>query len=83
MGVLTHLDKYVKLKKKQSIVYHVKHRFWKEIYAGAKLFVLKGLESKTNLYLKTDIRNLVRFISVLKFRPLTWRNSHPYILVDR
>ncbi|ETO25330.1 BMS1-like ribosome biogenesis protein [Reticulomyxa filosa] len=84
MGVLTHLDKYVKLQKKQSIVYHVKHRFWKEIYSGAKLFVLKGIDKKIGqLYYKTDIRNLVRFISVLKFRPLQWRNTHPYMLVDR
>lgn len=83
MGVLTHLDKYKKLKKKQSIVYHVKHRFWKEIYAGAKLFILKGKDLKTGYYYKSDIINLVRFISVLKFRPLTWRNSHPYLLCDR
>jgi len=82
-GVLTHLDKYVKLKKKQSIVYHVKHRFWKEIYSGAKLFVLKGIDNKTDYYYKSDITNLVRFISVLKFRPLTWRNSHSYLLCDR
>ena len=27
--------------------------------------------------------NLARFISVLKFRPLIWRNSHPYVLADR
>lgn len=83
MGVLTHLDKYVKLKKKQSIVYHVKHRFWKEIYNGAKLFVLKGIDKKTDYYYKSDITNLVRFISVLKFRPITWRNNHSYLLCDR
>ena len=83
MGVLTHLDKYVKLKKKQSIVYHVKHRFWKEIYSGSKLFVLKGIDKKTDYYYKSDIQNLVRFISVLKFRPITWRNNHSYLLCDR
>ena len=27
--------------------------------------------------------NLARFISVLKFRPLVWRNSHPSVLADR
>ena len=83
MGVLTKLDKYVKLKKKQSIVYHVKHRFWKEIYSGAKLFVLKGIDGKTGYYFKSDVVNLVRFISVLKFRPLRFRTTHPYIFVDR
>jgi len=35
------------------------------------------------IYYKTDIHNLVRFISVLKFRPLQWRTTHPYLLVDR
>jgi ribosome biogenesis protein BMS1 len=29
------------------------------------------------------VHNLARFISVMKFRPLIWRNTHPYILVDR
>lgn len=30
-----------------------------------------------------QIRNITLYISRLKFRPLTWRNSHPYVLVDR
>ena len=25
----------------------------------------------------------VRFISVMKYRPLVWRNTHPYLLADR
>merc|ERR1712226_1591160 len=27
--------------------------------------------------------NLGRFISVMKFRPLQWRQAHPYLLIDR
>lgn len=27
--------------------------------------------------------NLARFISVMKFRPLVWRSTHPYVLCDR
>lgn len=34
-------------------------------------------------YPKREVHNLARFISVAKFRPLTWRASHPYILADR
>jgi ribosome biogenesis protein BMS1 len=34
-------------------------------------------------YMKNDIQNLARFISVLRFRPLTWKNNHPYLLADR
>ena len=30
-----------------------------------------------------EISNLTRFISVIKFRPIMWRQSHPYLLVDR
>ena len=30
-----------------------------------------------------QIHNLGRFISVMKFRPLVWRNNHPYLLADR
>ncbi len=34
-------------------------------------------------YLKREVLNLARFISVMKHRPLTWRLAHPYALVDR
>ena len=59
----------------------LKSRFWTEIYAGAKLFYLSGLVD--GLYHQQEIHNLARFISVMKFRPLIWRNSHSYVLVDR
>lgn len=36
-----------------------------------------------NRYSTTEIKNLARFISVMKFHPLSWRTSHPYVLVDR
>ncbi len=35
------------------------------------------------MYPQTEVNNLTRFISVVKFRPLTWRNTHPYVLADR
>ncbi|KAG8222425.1 hypothetical protein J437_LFUL008422 [Ladona fulva] len=81
MGVLTHLDalrhnKALKRKKRQ-----LKHRFWTEVYPGAKLFYLSG--QIHGEYMRNEIKNLGRFISVMKFRPLTWRTSHPYILADR
>jgi ribosome biogenesis protein BMS1 len=31
----------------------------------------------------SQVHNLARFISVAKFRPLIWRNTHPYIIADR
>ena len=34
-------------------------------------------------YPDTEILNLSRFVSVMKFRPLVFRNAHPYLLADR
>lgn len=48
---------------------------------GAKLFYLSGLIH--DQYPKAEIHNLARFISVMKFHPLEWRSTHPYILADR
>ncbi|KAJ4967649.1 hypothetical protein NE237_014350 [Protea cynaroides] len=81
MGVLTHLDKFKDVKKLKKTKQRLKHRFWTEIYDGAKLFYLSGLIH--GKYTKREIHNLARFISVMKFRPLSWRASHPYVLVDR
>lgn len=81
MGVLTHLDKFKDVKKLKKTKQKLKHRFWTEIYDGAKLFYLSGLIH--GKYTKREIHNLARFISVMKFHPLSWRASHPYVLVDR
>ncbi|KAK2495980.1 hypothetical protein MC885_002967, partial [Smutsia gigantea] len=48
---------------------------------GAKLFFLSGMVHGE--YQNQEIHNLGRFITVMKFRPLTWQTSHPYILADR
>ncbi|TYI07565.1 hypothetical protein ES332_A10G236100v1 [Gossypium tomentosum] len=81
MGVLTHLDKFKDVKKLKKTKQRLKHRFWTEIYDGAKLFYLSGLIH--GKYPKREVHNLARFISVMKFPPLSWRTSHPYLLVDR
>ncbi|KAL1434579.1 hypothetical protein MTO96_011667 [Rhipicephalus appendiculatus] len=81
MGVLSHLDMIKNTKTLRHTKKQMKHRFWTEIYQGAKLFYLSGLIRGE--YLKNEIHNLGRFISVMKFRPLQWRTSHPYLLVDR
>lgn len=81
MGVLTHLDmiKNVKALRRQKKL--LKHRFWTEVYQGAKLFYLSGITHGE--YLRTEIRNLGRFISVMKFHTLQWRGVHSYLLADR
>jgi len=56
-------------------------RFWTEVYQGAKIFYMSGVIN--GKYLKNDVRNLTLYISRIKYRPLVWRNTHPYVVVDR
>ena len=81
MGVLTHLDAFKNNKVLQKTKKVMKHRFWTEVYQGAKLFYLSGMVHGD--YQKTEVHNLGRFISVMKFRPLQWRETHPYVITDR
>ena len=43
MGVLTHLDKMKTNKALQQVKKALKHRFWADIYAGAKIFYIGGI----------------------------------------
>ena len=79
MGVLTHLDGFKETKILRRTKKTFKQRFWAELYDGAKMFYLSGLQYG-NRYNKTEIVNLARFISVQRFPPLSWRQSHPYVL---
>ncbi|KAF9185189.1 Glycoside hydrolase 2 (Mannanase, beta-galactosidase) [Haplosporangium sp. Z 767] len=81
MGVLTHLDRFKNNKTLKTTKKKLKHRFWTEIYQGAKLFYLSGVIN--GRYPNQEVMNLSRFISVMKFRPLIWRNTHPYMIADR
>ncbi|XP_053605038.1 ribosome biogenesis protein BMS1 homolog [Plodia interpunctella] len=81
MGVLTHLDMIKNSKTLKTTKKTLKHRFWTEVYPGAKLFYLSGIVHGE--YLRNEIKNLSRFISVMKFRPLSWRTTHAYVLGDR
>jgi len=81
-GILTHLDLFKKPSTLKDAKKRLKHRFWGELYQGAKLFYLSGVIN--GRYPDREIHNLSRFISVMKNpRPLIWRNSHPYCLADR
>ncbi|XP_068610392.1 ribosome biogenesis protein BMS1 homolog [Brachionichthys hirsutus] len=81
MGVLTHLDSFKNNKTLRKTKKNLKHRFWTEVYQGAKLFYLSGMVYGE--YQTQEVKNLGRFISVMKFRPLVWQTTHPYVLVDR
>ena len=82
MGVLTHLDLIPRTKTLRRAKKDLRHRFWTEIYQGAKVFYLSGILSG-DLYPSMEIHNLSRFISVMKFHPIKWRLSHAFFLSDR
>jgi ribosome biogenesis protein BMS1 len=81
-GILTHLDLFRSPSTLKQAKKRLKHRFWSELYQGAKLFYLSGVIN--GRYPDREIHNLSRFLSVMKNpRPLVWRNTHPYCLADR
>ncbi|KAK7241169.1 U3 snoRNA binding protein, partial [Aureococcus anophagefferens] len=82
MGVLTHLDKMKTNKALQHVKKALKHRFWADIYAGAKIFYIGGI-LQSGKYARNETRQLALYVSRVKFRPLTWRNAHGYVLCDR
>ncbi|KAH8809173.1 hypothetical protein F5884DRAFT_706427 [Xylogone sp. PMI_703] len=80
-GILTHLDLFRKPQTLKDAKKRLKHRFWSELYQGAHLFYLSGVIN--GRYPDREIHNLSRFLSVMKNpRPLIWRNSHPYTIID-
>jgi ribosome biogenesis protein BMS1 len=80
-GILTHLDLFRKPQALKEAKKRLKHRLWSELYSGAHLFYLSGVLN--GRYPDREIHNLSRFLSVMKNpRPLVWRNSHPYTIID-
>jgi len=81
MGVFTHLDQFRTMKNLRKTKKAMKQRFWTEIYEGAKMFYFSGVIN--GKYLRNEVKQLQLYISRAKYRPLVWRNTHPYVLVDR
>ncbi|KAI1007437.1 Ribosome biogenesis protein [Podosphaera aphanis] len=80
-GILTHLDLFRKPQTLKDAKKRLKNRLWSELYQGAHLFYLSGVIN--GRYPDREIHNISRFISVMKNpRPLIWRNSHPYSVID-
>ena len=78
---MTHLDKVKKTRQVRQLKKRMKQRFWTEVCDGAKLFYISG--TRGQLYTPRETLNLSRYITIIKPRPLTWRASHPGVLVDR
>lgn len=83
MTILTHLDQMKNEADRKKVKKEMKKRFWTEIYKGAKLFFVSGGIQSGNLYGKRDTQTIARYVSVMKFRPLTWQTTHSYVVVDR
>lgn len=80
-GILTHLDLFRKPQALKDAKKRLKRRLWTELYQGAHLFYLSGVMN--GRYPDREVHNLSRFLSVMKNpRPLIWRNSHPYSVID-
>ncbi|KAL8817899.1 MAG: hypothetical protein Q9191_008058 [Dirinaria sp. TL-2023a] len=60
-GILTHLDLFRKPSTLKDAKKRLKHRFWGELYQGAKLFYLSGVIN--GRYPDREIHNLSRFIN--------------------
>eukprot|EP01059_Diplonema_ambulator_P033610 TRINITY_DN7123_c0_g1_i1.p1 TRINITY_DN7123_c0_g1~~TRINITY_DN7123_c0_g1_i1.p1 ORF type:complete len:1161 (+),score=490.59 TRINITY_DN7123_c0_g1_i1:90-3485(+) len=81
IGILTHLDKMKDNKQLKKTKKALRHRFWQEICAGAKLFYISGVEK--NQYPAKEVVNLNRFIAATKLTPQNWRTTHSCVLADR
>ncbi|ODV58904.1 GTPase BMS1 [Ascoidea rubescens DSM 1968] len=81
LAIATHLDLFKSQSTLRTSKKRLKTRLWTEVYKGAKLFYLSGVLN--GRYPDREVFNLSRFISTMKFRPLKWRNEHPYLLADR
>lgn len=70
MGVFTHLDEFKTPKNLRKTKKLLKHRFWTEIYDGAKMFYFSGIVN--GKYLKHEIKQLTLFMSQVKVRESVW-----------
>lgn len=80
-GIVSHLDtlktgKALKKRKK-----FLRHRFWHEVAAGAKLLCLSPMVR--GMYRPTDVLNLHRLLICVEPKIQAWRNTHCCTLIDR
>eukprot|EP00796_Vickermania_ingenoplastis_P008240 gene8240-5761_t len=80
-GVVTHLDQLKTgkaLKKRRKFL---RHRFWHEVAAGAKVMCFAPMIR--GLYRPNDVLNVHRMLITLQPKIQLWRNTHSCVLVDR
>jgi ribosome biogenesis protein BMS1 len=81
MGVFTHLDQFRTAKNLRKTKKLLKHRFWTEIYDGAKMFYFSGVVN--GKYLKNEVKQLTLFIQRVKvcsLQTLVYHSLHAMLL---
>lgn len=79
MGIFTHLDQFKTAKNLRKTKKLLKHRFWTEIYEGAKMFYFSGVVN--GKYLKNEVKQLTLFISRVKVRRhIVQTIQHPFTI---
>jgi ribosome biogenesis protein BMS1 len=64
MGIFTHLDQFRTAKNLRKTKKLLKHRFWTEIYDGAKMFYFSGVIN--GKHLKNEVKQFTLFIPRVK-----------------
>jgi len=79
--VVTKLDTIQSASQRRSLVKKIKKRMWAEVCDGIKVFAM----TKTigGRYLDREVDSVARVVTQMKYRPIQWRSTHPYIVADQ
>ncbi|PWU83800.1 hypothetical protein C4B63_282g26 [Trypanosoma cruzi] len=80
-GVVSHLDQLKTGKTLKKRKKFLRHRFWHEVAAGAKLICLAPMVR--GMYRSTDVLKLHRLLICVEPKLQSWRNTHSCVLIDR
>ncbi|KAL7709175.1 AARP2CN (NUC121) domain/40S ribosome biogenesis protein Tsr1 and BMS1 C-terminal [Lotmaria passim] len=80
-GVVSHLDQLKSGKSLKKRKKFLRHRFWHEVVAGAKLICLSPMVR--GMYRPTDVLNLHRLLVCVEPKIQAWRNTHSCVVMDR
>ncbi|KAI5171348.1 ribosome biogenesis protein BMS1 [Nematocida sp. LUAm3] len=79
--VVTKVDQIKEVTQQRTLIKKIKKRMWKEICDGIKVFAMNKVIG--NKYPDREVSSLTRYITQMKYRPILWRSSHPYVVADQ
>ncbi|RHW68491.1 AARP2CN (NUC121) domain protein [Trypanosoma brucei equiperdum] len=80
-GIVSHLDQLKTGKALRKKKRFLRHRFWHEVAAGAKVLCLAPMVR--GMYRSTDVLKLHRLLICVEPKIQNWRNTHSCVVVDR